>query len=357
MQLDQKKVPIFHAEPDKDILNVREWAKRIEAMKSSQNWNEKATYDNATQSLFGDAALYMASQCDVDVNEDFEETWKWLKKKMLQVYGGMKTNRAYVDILMGLKARSNPSDRTLGPFLAHIHQEFKKITDTMDRITIPDGNHDAATVRNYCLQAQKRTMEQMTMAFMINLLPAVLRTKVLEKEPDTIGEVFKTFEQIQEHYLNESRPVTQTNKPLVHMLDTEEYMEDPELVAAVQRLQKKWGQGNQTAQSNNTRNKKKSGNQNKSDGNKADKKCTHCNKTGHGVVECFKRIREGAPCFNTKGDPFYPTSDKTSPHAPKVNTNGPPMEKSHNQAAPTKDSPKDSGKEGGLEKKDFPAWV
>ena len=83
MQLDQKKVPIFHAEPDKDILNVREWAKRIEAMKSSQNWNEKATYDNATQSLFGNAALYMSSQCDIEVKEDFEETWKWLKKKML----------------------------------------------------------------------------------------------------------------------------------------------------------------------------------------------------------------------------------------------------------------------------------
>jgi len=224
----------------------------------------------------------------------------------------------------------------------------------MDRITIPDGNHDAATVRNYCLQAQKRTMEQMTMAFMINLLPAVLRTKLLEKEPDTIGEVFKTFEQIQEHYLNESRPVAQTSKPLIHMLENEEYMEDPELIAAVQNFQrKKWGQGPQAAQNNNNRSQKKSGKQNKSDSNKADKKCNHCNKMGHGVVECFKRIREGAPCFNTKGDPFYPASDKTSPHAPKVNTNS-----SVNPVAPAKDQPStNTGKEGGLEKKDFPAWV
>ena len=71
MKLDQKKVPIFHVEPDKDILTVREWAKRIESMQSSQNWNQKATYDNATQSLFGNAALYMASQTDIEVDEDF----------------------------------------------------------------------------------------------------------------------------------------------------------------------------------------------------------------------------------------------------------------------------------------------
>ena len=76
------------------------------------------------------------------------------------------------------------------------------------------------------------------------------------------------------------------------------------------------------------------------------------------MVECFKRIREGAPCFNSKGDPYYPASDKTSPHQPKVNTNGPSMEKSDAQTSSMKDSPKqDSGKEGGLEKKDFPAWV
>ena len=364
MQLDQKKVPIFHGEPDKDILTVREWARRIESMKSSMNWNEKTTYENGIASLFGAAALWMGSMTDTEVNEDFEETWVWLKKKMLSTYGGMKTTRAYVDIMVNLTPRTNPSDPTLGTYLAHIHQEFKKITDTMDRIAIPDGNHDAAAVRDFCLKAQKRTMAQVTMAFMINLMPSTLRTKLLEAGPNTIGEVFKAFEIIHENHMNANRPVSHLSKPLVHMLDTEEYLEDPELVAAVQRLQTKWGQGGSRPanQGNNKNNqKKKSGNQNKSEGNKSDKKCTHCNKNGHGVVECFKRIREGAPCFNSKGEPYYPASDKTSPHAPKVNTSD-VTETTLKANTQGEELPTATRQEGGLKteknhKEDFPAWV
>jgi hypothetical protein len=39
-------------------------------------------------------------------------------------------------------------------------------------------------------------------------------------------------------------------------------------------------------------------------------KCVHCNRTGHGVVNCFQRIEDYLPCYNRKGEPYFPATDK-----------------------------------------------
>ena len=53
MQIDQKKVPVFHAKPDKDYLTVIHWCARIDIMKDALDRSDEATYANASAALFG----------------------------------------------------------------------------------------------------------------------------------------------------------------------------------------------------------------------------------------------------------------------------------------------------------------
>ena len=53
MQINQKKVPVFHAEPDKDSLTVIHWCARIDGMKDAMGWSDEVTYANASAALFG----------------------------------------------------------------------------------------------------------------------------------------------------------------------------------------------------------------------------------------------------------------------------------------------------------------
>ena len=39
-------------------------------------------------------------------------------------------------------------------------------------------------------------------------------------------------------------------------------------------------------------------------------KCLHCQKNGHGIADCFQRIKNQEPCYNQKGEPYFPASDK-----------------------------------------------
>jgi hypothetical protein len=51
IQIDQKKVPIFCGEPGKDGIDIREWTRRIDSMKTAFGWTKQATYKNARAAL------------------------------------------------------------------------------------------------------------------------------------------------------------------------------------------------------------------------------------------------------------------------------------------------------------------
>ena len=42
---------------------------------------------------------------------------------------------------------------------------------------------------------------------------------------------------------------------------------------------------------------------------KSQKQCTYCQKTGHGQDDYYARKNNKAPCFNSKGDPYFLKSD------------------------------------------------
>jgi hypothetical protein len=80
IQFDQKKVPTYWFQADKDALSIAEWIRRVDGMHVALGWNDIATYHNAKNALFGNPATVMNTQCLITVNADFQEAWTWLKR-------------------------------------------------------------------------------------------------------------------------------------------------------------------------------------------------------------------------------------------------------------------------------------
>jgi hypothetical protein len=310
IQIDQKKVPVFHGEPGKDGIDIREWIRRIDSMKTAFAWTEQATYENARAALFGYAATVMLTQCKRSVREDFDSTWTWLKKRMLAIFGNVNDSRAMIDILQGIKPRTNLHENML-KFASEIDQEFDKIISVMDKPNVPvppAGHYTREECQEMCEKQLLRCVEQFNVAFMTNMLPPVLRTKVLEKDPKTVNDTLNHIQECQKLLLDEKRPTgVDRHTPTVHQLGASALPED-QLEHIIQAVQKRQNQNASRGSRGNNRGSR--GNNRNSNIDRSTLKCLHCNRTGHGIVECFKRIEDELPCYNQKGEPYFPATDK-----------------------------------------------
>lgn len=61
------------------------------------------------------------------------------------------------------------------------------------------------------------------------------------------------------------------------------------------------------------------GNRNNAPVDKSHLKCSHCQGKGHGVLDCIKRIDAHEPCYNDRGEPYFPASDQEKRDRRKVN--------------------------------------
>ena len=101
MQINQRKVPVFHAEKDKDSLTIFDWCNWINGMKDALDWTDETTFANESAALFGVAQrttlnlaiLYKAEHC---------KTWTYLKKKMISLFGNMPSSRSFIDAMFGI---------------------------------------------------------------------------------------------------------------------------------------------------------------------------------------------------------------------------------------------------------------
>lgn len=96
MQINHKKVPIFHGEKDKDTLTVIGWCNRIDAMKTSLGWSDKATYWDATPALFGNPQR-IADNWAVLYKAEHRKTRAYLKKAIIKHWGNMQDSRSFID--------------------------------------------------------------------------------------------------------------------------------------------------------------------------------------------------------------------------------------------------------------------
>jgi len=77
------------------------------------------------------------------------------------------------------------------------------------------------------------------------------------------------------------------------------------------------------------------------------KKCTYCQKPNHGQDECFSRIRDNAPCYNSKGEPYYPRNQANK----QVNHMG-ANQRNNRGTNPPPSQPSTKASDQG-----FPGWV
>ena len=135
----------------------------------------------------------------------------------------------------------------------------------------------------------------------------------------------------------------------------------------INAMQRRMNSGNNQSGGNKTQGGNKKNNNQKKKGGKSTrasgpKKCLYCNKTNHGIIDCYKRKDDKAPCYNAKGEPFYP-EEKTGPtqqvSATKMQT--PRTPESYASISPEvyrktiqQDSSEGTGPQEGS---DFPSWV
>ena len=164
-------------------------------------------------------------------------------------------------------------------------------------------------------------LNKICMAFMTQLLPPEMRAKILEKNPTTMAQSAKYGVEAQRLIRDKSRLIgTTTAKPWV--LAIQENLDADDLDALVLNVvdcafkKRNFNPGSRNqgrlAASNGTK-------------PKSQKQCTYCRKTGHGQDDCYACKNDKAPCFNSKGDPYYPKSDADWKGPPTDQQDQPPL--------------------------------
>ena len=188
MQIDQKKVPVFHGEKDKDTITVLAWCHRIDGMKDALAWSDAATYTNAMAALFG-CAQRTAEDWVILYPTTHAKTWTYLRKKMISHYGNMTDSRSYLDAMFSIAPRAN-NNCNLDTFVSNCLQAFGVVKQTIVKPDQPPpAQYTAEQVHEMNLKVQDETLNQICMSFMVNLLPPEIRAEVSKKKPDSMAGV------------------------------------------------------------------------------------------------------------------------------------------------------------------------
>jgi hypothetical protein len=215
-----------------------------------------------------------------------------------------------VDLIFAIKPQTSV-DADLSAFISKIYNDFDRIKGAITDTEIPNapvGNFTRDNLREYVTKEKSRIVDAFAYAFMVNMLPAEVRTKVLEQKPETISDVFWVTADTRKRIKDERRPLIPGNGPQLNVSSVNQESEFENLVSAVsRRLAPKPAGGNSgnNQQGNNQKKKKKQNNQ-----SGQLMKCNYCHKTGHSKVDCFKRKEDKAPCYTAKGEAFFPEGEQ-----------------------------------------------
>ena len=181
---------MFHAEPDKDSLTVIHWCARIDGMRDAiMGWTDEVTYANASAALFG-IAQRTAANWAILYKEDHRKTWTYLKKKMLSHGGNVSGSRAFIDSMFSIRQRADTFEN-LDKFNTDVVDAFEVVRQILPLPHAPPALAGGYTAKQ-CSAREKTVYEtllnKICMAFMTQLLPPEIRTKVLEKNLDTMAQ-------------------------------------------------------------------------------------------------------------------------------------------------------------------------
>ena len=140
MQINQRKVPVFRAEKDKDTLTAFDWCKHIDGMQDALDWTDETTSANVSAALYR-VALRTTSNWAILYKEEHPKTWTYLKKKMITHFGNMPSSRSFIDAMFGIRQGTDKFDN-LDPFKADVSDAFKVVWEMLPK-------HDAPPAGNY----------------------------------------------------------------------------------------------------------------------------------------------------------------------------------------------------------------
>ena len=309
MQIDQM-VPAFYGEKDKDALTVVGWCIRIDAMKTSLSWNDEQTFYNATLGLLGIAQRVVA-YWDILDKTNYARTWTYLKKAMIEHWGA----RSYMDAVFSIRKMTDPFD-DLDAYTSEVMEAFWIVRETLPRTDAPmivanRGNYTDAQVNTMLNTAYDNVIDQFCMAFFVNYLHPDLRSKVMEKNFATIKDCITVAAECQRFLRNKNRPVGAP--PKTRGLAADKDLQNPQRDdAVINKAQRHFNKSNNPGgpnKSNKGKGKSSQSSNNQSGNPLPRKKCNYCGKFGHGAIDCYSRKNDNAPCYNGKGEPYFPKGE------------------------------------------------
>ena len=335
LKIQQTKLPEFWGQKDKDSISANEFVKRVNKMKSANNWTEKVTFDNFSLALKGEVNVWLDSQIILTKIEGDREQWSIIRPYFKEEFATESDDKLILDGLAHMAMRPTENVRS---FFGRINAVNKVIKDAYDSYTLTPADPVADNAGNITMtaanfQAYKKALIDNVMEFNIlnqfraALLPELRR--VINLQPLETLEL-NTAVRLATIELRSKDENKSSSK--IQAVQQEE--EDDNVEAITQNRQKKFtpsntqNRGQQNRQnyrpqnnyrSNNQQSWRSGSNNNSGPGNNSNRNkttCIFCKKLGHRQEDCRKRINANQTCLDSSGKTFWPKINTTDNGAP-----------------------------------------
>ena len=335
LKIQQTKLPEFWGQKEKDSISANEFVKRVDKLKSANNWSEKVAFDNVGLALKGEANVWLDSQVTLKHIEGDREQWSIIRPYFKEEFATESDDKLILDGLAHMAMRPTENVRS---FFGRLNAVNKVIKDAYDSYTIkpaapvPDNNGNI-TMPLANFQAYQKALIDNVMEFNIlnqfraALLPDLRRVINLQPIETLDLDTAVRLATIELRSRDESKGSSK-----IQAVQQDE--QDDNVEAITQNRQKRFTPSNQQNRGqhnrqnyrpqnnykpNNQQQWRSGPNNNSGPGNNSNRNkttCIFCKKLGHRQEDCRKRINANQPCLDASGKTFWPKINTTDNGAP-----------------------------------------
>ena len=335
LKIQQTKLPEFWGQKDKDSISANEFVKRVDKLKSANNWSEKVAFDNVGLALKGEANIWLDSQVTLKHIEGDREQWSIIRPYFKEEFATESDDKLILDGLAHMAMRPTENVRS---FFGRLNAVNKVIKDAYDSYTIkpaapvPD-NTGNITMPLANFQAYQKALIDNVMEFNIlnqfraALLPELRRVINLQPIETLDLDTAVRLATIELRSRDESKGSSK-----IQAVQQDE--QDDNVEAITQNRQQRFAPSNQQNRGqqnrqnyrpqnnyrpNNQQQWRSGPNSNSGPGNNSNRNkttCIFCKKLGHRQEDCRKRINANQPCLDANGKTFWPNINTTDNGAP-----------------------------------------
>jgi hypothetical protein len=169
LKIQQTKLPEFWGQKDKDSISANEFVKRVNKMKSANNWTEKVAFDNFSLALKGEANVWLDSQITLKKIEGDREQWSIIRPYFKEEFATELDDKLILDGLAHMAMQPTENVRS---FFRWLNAVNKVIKDAYDSYTLTPAEPVADNAGNITMplanfQAYKKALIYNVMEFNI----------------------------------------------------------------------------------------------------------------------------------------------------------------------------------------------